>query len=86
MPGMLPGFFIYPITNPKTTFILKGKFEMKNFKRIITLCLALMLCLSSVPAVFAAEVADATIDTQTPNPSSISYRKGPEIKLGDPLG
>ena len=35
---------------------------MKNFKRIITLCLALMLCLSSVPAVFAAEVADATID------------------------
>ena len=35
---------------------------MKNFKRIITLCLVLMLCLSSVPAVFAAEVADATID------------------------
>ena len=35
---------------------------MKNFKRIITLCLALMLCLSCVPAAFAAEVADATID------------------------
>ena len=35
---------------------------MKNFKRIITLCLALALCLSCAPAVFAAEVADATID------------------------
>ena len=35
---------------------------MKNFKRLITLCLALMLCLSCVPAAFAAEVADATID------------------------
>ena len=35
---------------------------MKNFKRIITVCLALVLCLSCVPAVFAAEVADATID------------------------
>ena len=35
---------------------------MKNFKRIITLCLALVLCLSCVPAAFAAEVADATID------------------------
>ena len=35
---------------------------MKNFKRIITMCLALVLCLSCVPAAFAAEVADATID------------------------
>ena len=35
---------------------------MKNFKRMITLCLALILCLSSIPAAFAAEVADATID------------------------
>ena len=35
---------------------------MKNFKRILTLCLALVLCLSCVPAAFAAEVADATID------------------------
>ena len=35
---------------------------MKNFKKIISLCLALMLCLSCVPAAFAAEVADATID------------------------
>ncbi len=33
-----------------------------TFKRIITLCLALMLCLSCVPAAFAAEVGDATID------------------------
>ena len=35
---------------------------MKNFKRIITLCLALMLCLSCAPAAFAADVANATID------------------------
>ena len=35
---------------------------MKSFKRMITLCLALMLCLSCVPAAFAAEVAVATID------------------------
>lgn len=32
------------------------------YTRIFTLCLALMLCLSCVPAAFAAEVADATID------------------------
>lgn len=35
---------------------------MKNFRKLITLCLALMLCLSCASAVFAAEVADATID------------------------
>ena len=35
---------------------------MKSFKKIITMCLALVLCLSCVPAAFAAEVADATID------------------------
>ena len=31
---------------------------MKNFKKIISLCLALMLCLSCVPAAFAAEVTE----------------------------
>lgn len=35
---------------------------MKNFRKLITLCLALMLCLSCASAAFAAEVADATID------------------------
>ena len=35
---------------------------MKSFKKIMCMCLALMLCLSCAPAVFAAEVADATID------------------------
>ena len=35
---------------------------MKSFKKIISMCLALVLCLSCVPAAFAAEVADATID------------------------
>ena len=35
---------------------------MKNFKKIISLCLALMLCLSCAPAAFAADVANATID------------------------
>ena len=33
-----------------------------KFMRAITLCLALVMCLSCVPAAFAAEVADATID------------------------
>jgi len=61
---MLPGFLLAPIHqhfNP-TISIKKGKCDMKNFKRIITMCLALVLCLSCVPAAFAAEVADATID------------------------
>ena len=35
---------------------------MKSFKKIISMCLALVLCLSCVPAAFAAEVDDATID------------------------
>lgn len=35
---------------------------MKNFRKLITLCLALMLCLSCASVAFAAEVADATID------------------------
>ena len=36
---------------------------MKNFMRILSLCMALVLCLSCIPSAFAAEVADATIDT-----------------------
>ncbi len=39
---------------------------MKNFRRIITLCLALILCLSCATAAFAAEVDDATIDENAP--------------------
>ncbi len=39
---------------------------MKNFRRIITLCLALILCLSCATAAFAAEVDDATIDETAP--------------------
>ncbi len=35
---------------------------MKNFKRIVTLCLCLMLVLSCAATAFAAEVPDATID------------------------
>ena len=35
---------------------------MKNFRRIITMCLALVLCLSCASAAFAAEVDNATID------------------------
>ena len=35
---------------------------MKSFKKIMCMCLALVLCLGCAPAVFAAEVADATID------------------------
>ena len=36
---------------------------MKSYKKVISLCLALVLCLTCIPAVFAAEVKDATIDT-----------------------
>ena len=35
---------------------------MKNIKKLISMCLALMLVLTCVPAAFAAEVEDATID------------------------
>ena len=42
---------------------MKGTIKMKTkIMKAITLCLALMLCLSCVPAAFAAEVGDATID------------------------
>ena len=34
---------------------------MKKFKKILTLCLALMMVMTCVPAAFAAEVEDATI-------------------------
>ncbi len=37
---------------------------MKKFKKLITLCLALMMVLTCVPAAFAAEVEDATIDEE----------------------
>ncbi len=33
-----------------------------KFMRAFTLCMALILCLSTIPAAYAAEVADATID------------------------
>lgn len=35
---------------------------MKNMRKILSLCLALVLCLSCASAAFAAEVKDATID------------------------
>ena len=37
---------------------------MKKFKKILTMCLALMMVLTCVPAAFAAEVEDATIDEE----------------------
>lgn len=37
---------------------------MKNFKKILSLCLCLMMVLTCVPAVFAAEYEDATIDEE----------------------
>ena len=36
---------------------------MKNLKKAIALCLALVLCLGCIPAAFAAPVDEATIDT-----------------------
>ena len=41
---------------------MKGTFEMKKFKNILTLCMALAMLLSCIPAVHAAEVPDATIN------------------------
>ena len=35
---------------------------MKKFKKLMSICLALMMVLTCVPAAFAAEVKDATID------------------------
>ena len=35
---------------------------MKSFKKIASLFLALAMCLTLIPAAFAAEVKDATID------------------------
>lgn len=35
---------------------------MKNLKKLFAVCLALVMLLSCVPAAFAAEVDDATID------------------------
>ena len=37
---------------------------MKKFKKILTLCLALMMVMTCVPAAFAAEVDDATINEE----------------------
>ena len=51
---------IFPKQNTTKLYIQKGKFIMKKMFAII---LALVMCLSCVPAAFAAEVADATIDT-----------------------
>ena len=35
---------------------------MKNLKKLLSMCLALMMVLTCVPAAFAAEVDDCTID------------------------
>ena len=35
---------------------------MKNLKKLLSICLALMMVLTCVPAAFAAEVDDCTID------------------------
>ena len=35
---------------------------MKKFKKLMSICLALMMVLTCVPTAFAAEVKDATID------------------------
>ena len=40
--------------------------EMNMFKKIFAVCLCLMLLVTCVPAVFAAEVPDATIHTEAP--------------------
>lgn len=35
---------------------------MKNLKKILAMCLAVIMMLSCIPAVYAADVANATID------------------------
>ena len=36
---------------------------MKKLKKILAMCLAVVAIVSSIPAVYAADVANATIDT-----------------------
>ena len=38
-------------------------FTMKKLKKILAMCLAVVAIVSSIPAVYAADVANATIDT-----------------------
>lgn len=43
---------------------MKGTFTLKkSLSKILSLCMAAVLCLSCIPAAFAAPVDDATIDT-----------------------
>lgn len=44
---------------------------MKTFRKLFTLCLVLALCLTSLPAAFAATVPTATIDTSRPTSLSL---------------
>ncbi len=39
---------------------------MKTFRKLFALCLVLALCLTALPAAFAATVPTATIDTSRP--------------------
>jgi len=62
VPGTAPWLFYAQNSLLSENKKLKGTVSMKHFTKILSLCLALMLCLSCVPAAFAAEVGDATID------------------------
>ena len=67
MPGISPGFFFNTIrkqnyVNRLINLTMKGKCEMKNFTKILSLLLALTMLLCFPVAVSAAELEDAPID------------------------
>ena len=47
---------------------------MKNLKKLLSMCLALMMVLTCVPAAFAAEVDDCTIDEDARQIESSFFR------------
>ena len=54
---------------------------MKNLKKLLSICLALMMVLTCVPAAFAAEVDDCTINEDAKQ----QYRKKPCVAVCLPV-
>ena len=58
--------FRFPSSTQQIKFLKSRKedFTMKNIKKLMAICLCLMMVLTCVPAAFAAEVEEATIDEE----------------------
>ena len=59
---LFPYAYVQSITSTFLQFERTVTTAMKNLKKILTMCLAVIVMLSCIPAVYAADVADATID------------------------